>query len=578
MQNRAKETGKQPCARHKRYGHALTAAVIVTFVNCSSAAQQVLDPPRNPLAPPADSVIFSTRFERPEALPVIEAFGATRVEWLYARIPAYVANLKTRGLAVGTTLNANHAVPPAGLARTFDDQPLIAPWMQSWGAKWISIASPATREALLAEARRQIGFGVAAIQFDDPRLDVAALEFGGEYSEAARQGFARWLADPAHALPANLPAEVRSGQFDYRHYLRNSLGFATPQEAQQNRLRSPLNPAWERFHLENVRGFFQRLRTELAPGSVALSLNLTNPQPDKRTLQLLDLADYVMAEMRPISPPNLALTTATVLGRGIGFVPSLTPHGTAETRRAIALLYALGAPPLVPWDVYMPDQTDTNGVRTPQARYFGTPAEYGDLYRFVRDNPALFKGWDSAAALLLVFQMEYYQSNTALRLAGRLQAKQIPFAVEAVQHALPEHAPDSTRLLRAAAVLPATELDKDFATTLQAQGDRLISEAEAARLSAGSVDEKDTLLLPRLQPARPDLRLLHLVRTHKESATLNVRLNAALPTGQRLRGVTLYAPGMTAQSLAPADCRSVKVPAQGEWLVLELQLQAGACP
>ncbi|NSL53971.1 hypothetical protein [Uliginosibacterium aquaticum] len=548
------------------------------FACTATAGAEPLDPPRHPRAPSADSVIFSTRFERPEALPAIEAFGATRVEWLYAKSAAYVASLKAQGVLVGSTLNANLAVPPEGLARDFDGQPLVAPWMNSWGAKWITSASPATREALLTAARKQLAFSPVAIQFDDPRLEVAALEFGGEYSDAAIQGFARWLAEPGRALPAGLPAEVRSGQFDYRTYLRDTLGFTTPQDAQQKRQRSPLYPAWERFHLENVRGFFQQLRAELAPAGIALSLNLTNPQPDKRTLQLLDLADYVMAEMRPITPPNLALTTATVQGRGLGFVPSLTPHDLPEARRAIAMLYALGAPPLVPWDVYMPDRLEANGKRTPQPRYFGTPEEYGDLYRFVRENPALFRGWESAAELLLIFQMEHYQPGDALRLAGRLQAKQIPFAVEAVQRSLPEHAPDAARLRHARAILPATPIDTELSATLRPLSDRLMTEAEAMHLSAGTADEPGALLIPRVQREQAATRLLHILRTQRESKPLNVRLHAALPAGQQLSRVTLHAPGAATQNLAPSDCRSVTLPARGEWLVLELHLQTGPCP
>ena len=545
---------------------------VILLASAATTSAQLLDPPRNPHAPPADSVIFSTRFERPEALPVIEAFGATRVEWLYAKTSAYVASLKAKGVVVGSTLNANQTVPPEGLARGFDGQPLIAPWMTGWGAKWISTVSPATREAVLTAARKQLAFGPVAIQFDDPRLEVAALEFGGEYSDAALQGFAKWLADPARTLPAGLPADVRSGSFDYRSYLRDTLGFTTPLDAQQKRQRSPLFPAWERFHLENVRSFFHALRTELSPAGVALSLNLTNPQPDKRTLQLLDLADYVMAEMRPITPPNLALTTATVQGRGVGFVPSITPHDLPEARRAIAMLYALGAPPIIPWDVYMPDTVDASGKRTPQPRYFGTPGEYGDLYRFVRDNPGLFKGWESAAELLLVFQMEHYQANEALRLAGRLQAKQIPFAAEAVQRSLPEHAADAARLQRAGGILPATKLDEAFNASLP--GPRLISEADTARFSIGSVDEAGTLLLPRIHRDKPDARLLHLVRARGETHTLRVQLSPAFLKGRCLARITLHSPGSAARDIRADRCDALTLEARGEWQLLQLELQA----
>ena len=50
--------------------------------------------------------------------------------------------------------------------------------------------------------------------------------------------------------------------------------------------------------------------------------------------------------------------------------------GTRRTRRALAQSFALGGGMLVPWDVYLP---------TPDARrYYGSAADYGDLFAFVR--------------------------------------------------------------------------------------------------------------------------------------------------------------------------------------------------
>ncbi|MET7015084.1 hypothetical protein [Uliginosibacterium flavum] len=135
--------------------------------------------------------MFSTRWERPEARAIATEFGATHFTWLYPKTRDYLADLKRDGFSVGTTLNANQAVPDAGLGRNLEGEALMAPWMQAWKARWISVSSLPARTALLDAAERHAAWGAESVQFDDAALATASFGWGGDFSDAAVQGFGR---------------------------------------------------------------------------------------------------------------------------------------------------------------------------------------------------------------------------------------------------------------------------------------------------------------------------------------------------------------------------------------------------
>lgn len=532
-------------------------------------------------APPHSAVLFSTRWERPEARAVAAEFGATHFTWLYPKTRDYLASIRADGLAVGTTLNANQAVPDEGWARNLEGAALVAPWMQSWGARWISISSTATRTALLDAAQRQISWGADSIQFDDPALATASFGWGGDFSAAALQGFGRWLAGPGAGVFSDLPAETRSDHFDYRAYLA-AQGINSTSVYLARRGKLPLNAAWERFHLEEVRGFFGMLRTRLhaAPRPVALNLNLTNPRPDARTFNLIDLADGVMSETSASDLANAALGAATVQGAGAHYQPSLQPHERAATRRQIAGFYALGALPLVPWDVYMPDMIGPDKSRTPQPRYFGTPADYADLYRFVRSQPDLFDARESVDGVLLLVQVEHFRPAEVLALVRSLQAHQIPFALQVARSGYPARSFDAERVARAPAVIFASAfsgLDAASQAALAAAR-RIMPEdldAHAARLAPFSVQgATPVLILPRRDPARPQEWIVHLVRNADSPAgPLALRLNPAFfPPGQ-LGSIDLFTPAQPAAQRLGAQGQNLVVPFDGEWGMLRIRLR-----
>ncbi|MDP5240428.1 hypothetical protein Q9Q94_12870 [Uliginosibacterium sp. 31-16] len=543
-----------------------------------------LNPPASASAPPHSAVLFSTRWERPEALATATAFGATHVTWLYPKTRDYLAALKAAGLQVGSTLNANQAVPDEGLARSLEGEALIAPWMQAWKARWISVSSQASRKALVDAAERHMAWGASEIQFDDPALATASFNWGGDFSDAAVQNFGRWLTGPGVGLFPDLPAETRSGSFDYRRWLQGQgRGLGSTPAYLARRTRLSLNPAWERFHLEEVRGFFNELRQRLhaASPAVALNLNLTNPRPDARSFNLIDLADGVMSETSAGDLANAALGAATVQGVGASYHPSLQPQDVAATRRQIAGFYALGALPLVPWDVYMPDLIGPDKQRTAQPRYFGRAEDYADLYRFVRANPDLFDRREGLASVLLICQVEHFKAAEVLDIVRALQARQIPFALMVARSAYPARTLDAQRIAQAPAVIFASAfsgLDAASQRALDAVAHTRITladlDAARGRLAPLQVDGDGILALPRFDPARPQELIVHLLRSgDTRPGAVTLSLNPALLPFRQIRRVDLYSPARPAAQTVPVQGLAFSVPLEGEWATLRIQLQ-----
>lgn len=531
-------------------------------------------------APPASSVLFSARWERPEARALAKDFSATHLVWLYPKTREYLAGIAAEGLYVGTTLNANQAVPDQGLARDLEGKPLIAPWMQSWGARWISIASPASSTALYDAASRHIAWGAMAIQFDDPALATASFNWGGDFSVAAVQGFGRWLAGPGAVLYSGLPAETRSGQFDYRNWLA-AQGIDTTAAYLARRNKLALNPAWERYHLEEVRDFFGKLRSQLhsAKPAVALTLNLTNPRPDARTFNLIDLADGIVSETSASDPANSALGAATVQGVGASYQPSLQPHDTDATRRQIATFYALGALPLVPWDVYMPDVIGPDKQRQPQPRYFGQPADYADLYQLVRSQPGLFDQRQGIEAVLLVCQVENFKAAEVLNIISALQARQIPFGLQVVRSSYPARPLDAARIARAPAVIFASSfsgLDPANESALaQAKAKRIRLEEidhHAARLAPLRVQGK-ALVLPRFDPARPQELIVHLLRPDSATSQISLKLNPVVFPAQRIGRVERFSPAQPQAVPLAMSGEQLTLELREDWVILRIELQ-----
>jgi len=385
-------------------------------------------PPLKRRAPLGGDVIFSTRFKRENSVEMARAFGATRVEWVYSSDPAFIQEIKASGALFGATINANPKLPSdEGYARDFDGRPLVAPWMVHWGAKWATTTHPVTQQAQFDAVKRAIDAGADSIQHDDWKLQSDSVHFGGDFDERTLAGFREYLAKQVSAERRAELGIKDVPTFDYRRYLNERFSISSAREY-ANRWRSlPTTPLWMAYMRESIKPYFRELRSLLDTYRgkyTPLSMNVYEPAPTVDKLFMLEFADYAIGEMPTQDNAKQLLASATMRAAGIGFSPSLIPKSVAEARLQIARYYALGAAPVVPWDVYMPDVSGSA-----QPRYFGRLDDYADLYRFVRSNPGLFNGWDQAPVVGIVVPVGVFKEGETLSAIRALAGAQVPFTI-----------------------------------------------------------------------------------------------------------------------------------------------------
>ena len=143
-----------------------------------------------------------------------------------------------------------------------------------------------------------------------------------------------------------------------------------------------------------------------------------------------------------------------------------SPAGTRTIRAAIAMAYSLGGNMFIPWDNYLPVPA---ALYTPKTgRYYGAPADYADLFSFIRGGAKpLLERDEELAELVRVVRAK--RSHVHLELRRRDLAQQ---AAEAAafrrvlrprrlqRHELEHHAPDSPHVRRARVRLAAAHLGR----------------------------------------------------------------------------------------------------------------------
>lgn len=495
----------------------------------------MVHPEYNKPKPRHSDVILSTRFKRENAVEIIKAYGANRVEWVYSTDKAYVDSITEAVEWFGGTLNSVMTLPDAnGLAHDFDGQPLVPPWMRSWGAKLISIAHPAARKLLEDTARRYIDLGASSIQFDDPLLQVQSGYRGGDFSDLVLAEFRKFLTNYPDKHELDRLGITDTTSFDYRQFLTDRFGIRNADEYQQRYRLLPTTPLWMQFHRASVKTYFSEFRATLnnyRGGYFPLSMNLSSisgPNESRPDFFLAEYADYAIVETPIEDIDALQVRAATYRALGIGYVPSILPRSLQENRRAIATLYALGGQPLVPWDVYI-----TVGPEAKPDRFFGAPQDYADLYHFVRKNAHLFDGLEQAAVVGIVVPVDKYRPRETSELVRRLMKYNMPFAFVLTGGIHRKFAIDLA-LARNYKLLITANAERDYAPgTLQTLATIPVPRISASELSDHAVEalspfvaknsSTNLRLYPRNAPWQENPRALvvHVVDSaiHEESGT-----------------------------------------------------------
>jgi hypothetical protein len=406
----------------------LAASNGVAAADLMSAAR--VHPPYRGIVPTQSDVIFSTRFTRPEAIPVIRRFSANRVEWVYTSDAEFAGKLRQIVPWFGGTLNGTIRLPSdAGYVRDFDGKVIGPPWATGWGSSWVTTTHADTQMAMQEQVRGYVNLGASSIQHDEPQVQFfPALHQGGDFNESTVAGFPHWLATQADPVQVQAAGLTGFGG-NYRDWLAREMQVKDADDYRKRHRGFPSTPLWLEYlqstaleHHARIRQQAERLKGTRVPISMNFAA-MYEPLASNQFFFLASAADYAMSETAIDDPALMVSQALTARALGLGFAPSIMPRDTAQNRVAIAFLYALGGQVVVPWDVY-----DGNDATGKARRFFGAPDDYADLYAFVRSNPGLFDGFEATPVVGVVVPVDKGRQDQVRALSRRLVAQQVPFA------------------------------------------------------------------------------------------------------------------------------------------------------
>jgi len=508
----------------------LVFAVLATAASATHAEWSLLEgaqahPDYRGGVPKKGDVVFSTRFKNPDAIAVAKSFKATRIEWVYTTDPEFTADLKREFGWFGGALNSTARMPnDVGRAKDFDGNPVINPRMKAFNTPWNTATHPETLKTMQALAKANLAMGADSMQFDDPLFQLYSAQlWGGDFNPSTLAGFSKFLETyPDKAALKRLGLADFVG--DYREFLTRTFTIKDAKDYAKRQASLPTTPIWHAYLQETVVNYFvgmRKLMNQTRGSAVPVSMNLgflNRPAEANRHFFLAGLADYAMPETPIASLPELELRALTIRSLALGYVPSIQPKETADNRVAIATLYALGGNPIVPWDIYVGNDSAGKAMRM-----FGKPEEFGDLYGFVRHAPGLFNDREHAAVVGILAPVDRYDDPATMAVVAKLTQRRIPFtfvAVGGTQIKLPVNASHADRLKLLVAVNP----DTDFAPAdLEALRSMKVQRVGSAQLTDALLDSVSPFVVvgdasglklyprARIQPGIRDQLVVHLV-------------------------------------------------------------------
>jgi hypothetical protein len=298
-------------------------------------------------------VLFSTRWKHPvnkddpyESFQAAKNFHATGFYWVYTKDPVWIKEIKNRGYIFQGSVNT---ILTDGLKSTKKDEGRIlnqngekvaAPWMVSWNGYWGCANSPEYRKTFLEHAKIYIDAGADLLQMDDPKINLAAINWGGCYC--------KYCVEKAKILGKS------------------------PKEIQK----------------ESVADFYNHIIPELdkyAGKHIPFSCNNYSGSFEFP----FEFFDFGIAELheRSAKPAYIFETIEKARAFGKKQIFTFTSSDKDFNRKVFSITHASGGHLIVPWDVYIDSKTP---------RYFGKPEEYSDLTGFVRASAAYLDGYENA--------------------------------------------------------------------------------------------------------------------------------------------------------------------------------------
>lgn len=525
-------------------------------------------------APKGSDVVFSPRFDRPEAVAVARDFGATRIEWSYITNPLSVAALrKVVGPHWGGAINNNAPTPDgAGAAIDFDGKPIVAPWMKSWGAIWNTCAAPETMEAIKQWIDRNLAAGATSIQFDDAGMQYDSSFWGvGDFSDASLRGFGAWVEKRVAAGEA-MPLTPKQAA-NYRDWLRDSYKVRDNADCIARSAQFPSTAVWRAYLKETVSNCLTDIRAYLLARSnraVALSVNAYSPLPWGTNAFQVDFADFIVSEAAADHSDfhHLAFMSAWLAMEGKRWAPVFPIADKALLRTRIATAYAVGGNPVIPWDVFIPPTT-----KAPATRFSATASEFADLFKFVRANASLFDGWETLSRLNLIVYADPVNITQTFAQLKRLADAQVPYTPYLHRAAMPPR-----NMRNQAGVNASFRAGSSKGITVDTQP--LLAEVSDASLSAYAAASTETAgarVVVKANMAVPGGRVIHLLDPDAGSRTspTTISISAWALGPSKSFAVRLYGPAEGAFALGKVSrladgTLKLTIPKAASWWVFVL--------
>jgi hypothetical protein len=480
-----------------------------------------------------------------------------------------------------------------GLCRNLEGQPFKVPWLTDHQHKgvpywWCCTRQPLFRKYLGERVVETVKAGAAGVHIDDHLGTAGSLYSGGCYCDRCIAEFPAYLKTlpPAERLKLGL---AEPGGFDFRKALREWQAAQPGRKAQEH----PLWPHWRTYQFRGAAAFMEELRAlaaKTAGRPMPMGANaclLWGPHlSDYQALDLFSAEIEHHAPARRFSDnPLVAYRLADAVGRPLAstgsggdwaFIKEQNLPGLVQGW--VALSYAAGHCLMAPHRQWC--YTPQKGTHW----YAGPRDKFAPLFRFVRQNAALFDGYANRADLTVVLAQRTFDRNAGkvMGVCNRLAATNLSYRIalggdEIVAHPLRDE--DLGRTRRLLVLDPKDFLPADRERLAAIQPDRSLADVEQALAqvtpavrvsSAGAVRA-----LPRVKPGST---VIHLVNWTYEASRdgvqpmANVRLQldlAALGVADA-KEARLHAPGAEVKRL-PVQGGSVTVPELALWAMVELR-------
>ena len=274
------------------------------------------------------------------------------------------------------------------------------------GTTWACLSDPEYYENILDIAKKGIDNGMFVWQFDDWALNHG-YRLGGCFCDFCMKDFTKYIVSEA---PDEIVSKTGIDSFDgfnYKEYLK-TLGVKENSETLTHS-NSALRELWTMFHINRVKAFHARLKSDMEQYSgseIDYSVNtaISSAFGSNEYSYIIDYVNGFMGETAGGYTTAEMIMAAMLVSRGIGIenVISPLPHSKADRElmySAIPMTYATGQFMLVPWDNYL----------SGSLRYYATLEELGGVYELPREYPFLFDNYEIPEHIGYVYDLDTLQ-------------------------------------------------------------------------------------------------------------------------------------------------------------------------